>query len=94
MFESSAIPASGSWPASSGLTQTSLTSSPRTSGIISGRGTVPSPSEAGLRDDRVRVSPERVPGGFGRLANHPDDDDVVLVVRVQEQHAHQVQAVN
>jgi hypothetical protein len=36
MFASSAIPASASWPT---LSETSPTSSPRTSGIMSGRGT-------------------------------------------------------
>jgi hypothetical protein len=46
MFVSSAIPASASWPALSGRTQISPTSSPRSSGIISGRGTVPSPTDA------------------------------------------------
>ncbi|WP_237548259.1 MULTISPECIES: hypothetical protein [unclassified Streptomyces] len=46
MFASSAIPASASWPDLSGRAQISPTSSPRTSGIISGRGTAPSPSDA------------------------------------------------
>ncbi|MGA5558822.1 hypothetical protein [Streptomyces lavendulocolor] len=39
-------PASASWPTLSGRIQISPTSLPRTSGIISGRGTTPSPSEA------------------------------------------------
>lgn len=46
MFESSAIPVSASWPTLRGRTQIIPISSPRTSGMMSGRGTAPSPSPA------------------------------------------------
>ncbi|MFC9622295.1 hypothetical protein ACFTXM_20625 [Streptomyces sp. NPDC056930] len=51
--------------------------------------------DTSLRGDRVRVSLEPPgPSGFpGFLGNHADDGDVVVVVRVQEQHSRRMQVV-